>query len=54
MIGNEYIGFGTMDKKVWRKSLKGNALRTADPLEHVADFKKELVLNYDPGGWRPV
>ncbi len=51
-IGNDYMVFGTMDKKVWRKSLEGEAI--PDPLSHVADFEKELDLHYDPGGWRPA
>jgi hypothetical protein len=41
-----------MDKKVWRKSLKGEGI--PDPLAHVADFAEVLDLHYDPGGWRPA
>ncbi len=51
-IGNGYMVFGTMDKKVWRKSLKGEGL--SDSLAYVADFEEELNLHYDPGGWRPT
>ena len=51
-IGNDYMVFGTMDKKVWRKNLEGAGL--SDPLAHMADFEEVLDLHYDPGGWRPA
>ena len=54
VIGNEYVVFGTVDKKIWRKNLEGEAGGAVDPLAHMADFKKELTLGYDPGGWRPA
>ena len=50
--GNDYAVVGTIDKKVGRKSLEGQEI--ADPLAHAADFEEELVLGYDPGGWRPA
>ena len=53
MIGNEYMVFGTVDKKFWRKGLKGDPTQLGDILDHAADFKEELNLEYDPGGWRP-
>lgn len=52
VVGNEYAVLGTVDKKIWRKNLEGEAGGAVDPLAHVADFKKELTLGYDPGGWR--
>lgn len=51
VIGNEYAVLGTVDKKVWRKNLEGEA-GAADALGHMADFKKEFTLGYDSGGWR--
>lgn len=54
VIGNEYAVLGTVDKRVWRKSLEGEAGGDVDPMAHVSDFKKELTLGYDPGGWRPA
>jgi hypothetical protein len=53
VIGNEYMVFGTVDKKLWRKRLKSGGGEIGDILNHAADFKKELNLEYDPGGWRP-
>ncbi len=52
VIGNEYVVFGTVDKKVWRKGLEGDPAQLDEILDHTADFKKELGLGYDPGGWR--
>ncbi len=54
VIGNEYVVFGTVDKKLWRKGLEGDPTQLGDILDHVADFKRELGLGYDPGGWRPA
>ncbi|MDQ3942924.1 MAG: hypothetical protein M3254_07450 [Actinomycetota bacterium] len=52
VIGNDYMVFGTMDRKVWRKNLRGDAGASGDVLDHIADFKEYLDLHYDPGGWR--
>lgn len=54
VIGNDYAVLGTISKKVWRENLKGEAEGAADPLAHMADFKKELMLEYDPEGWHPA
>lgn len=54
VIGNEYMVLGTMDKKVWRKGLESDPIALGDVFDHMADFKKELVLDYEPGGWRPA
>lgn len=53
VIGNEYVVFGTVDKKSWSKGLEGNPAQLGDIFDHAAGFKKELNLEYDPGGWRP-
>jgi hypothetical protein len=42
---------GTMDKKVWEKGLQGGEGQVAATLQQVADFKKVLTLEVDPGGW---
>ncbi len=53
-IGNEYGVLGTVDRKVWRKGLGGDTEDLGnDLLDHIADFKRELELKYEPGGWYP-
>ncbi len=51
VIGNKYIVLGTVDKKVWKQALEGNQPQLEEMLKHMADFKKELVLEVEPGGW---
>lgn len=51
-IGSEYMVLGTLEKKAWRKGLEDRPQQLGEMLEHVADFKKVLDLEYDPGGWR--
>jgi len=53
VIGNDYVVPGTMDRKVWRRGLGDAPTVPADIFDHIADFKKELELEYDPGGWSP-
>jgi hypothetical protein len=53
VIGNDYVVLGTMDRKVWRRGLGDTPTVPADIFDHIADFKKELELEYDPGGWYP-
>ncbi len=52
-IGQEYAVLGTIDRKVWRRGLKGESPTTGEILDYVADFEKEYELHYDPGGWYP-
>ena len=52
-IGNDYMVLGTMDRKVWRRGLGDATTVPADVLDHIAAFKKELELEYEPGGWSP-
>src|SRR4029453_14659456 len=52
--GNEYLVLGTVDKKVWKKGLAGGGGTLSEILEHVADFKRVLKLEVDPGGWYPA
>ena len=54
VIGNDYLVLGTMEKKIWREGLEGEARPLAGMLEHVADFKHQYELDYTPGGWYPA
>lgn len=54
VIGNEYMVFGTVDKKLWQKGLEGEFPEFSEILDHTADFAEVLDLHYDPGGWRPA
>lgn len=54
IVGNRYAVLGTIDKKIWRAGLEGRGKELADIMEHVADFKKEYDLVYEPGGWYPA
>ena len=51
VIGNEYIVLGTVDKKLWKQGLKGGQPQLEETLQHVADFKRVLTLEVEPGGW---
>jgi hypothetical protein len=51
-IGNEYLVIGTLDRKVWRRSLT-DPIPIPEMLEHAADF--EVVLTLEPApGWYPA
>ncbi len=52
-IGKEYTVLGTIDRKIWRRGLKGETHVIDEIFDHVADFEKEYELHYDPGGWHP-
>jgi Zn-finger nucleic acid-binding protein len=54
VIGNDYLVLGTMEKKMWREGLDGEAKPLAEMLKHVADFKHQYELDYKPGGWYPA
>jgi hypothetical protein len=51
-VDNEYMVLGTMDRKVWQRSLSGGA-PLDESLKHVAEFKKHLTLHVE-GGWVPA
>lgn len=53
-VGNEYFVVGTLDRKVWQRGLGGDNKPLGEALDFVADFKKVLSLEVDPGGWRPA
>ena len=54
VIGKAYMVLGTMEKKTWQEGLRGRGQPLAEMLKHVAEFKKEYVLEYEPGGWYPA
>jgi hypothetical protein len=54
VIGHEYLVRGTVDKKVWKEGLTGDDKQLGETLQHVADFKRVLKLEVDPGGWYPA
>jgi hypothetical protein len=47
-----YLVIGTMDKKAWQAGLEGREGQVAATVQQVADFKKVLTLEVDPGGWQ--
>ena len=51
LIGNEYLVLGTMDMNAWKKSL-AQPMNIEQTIEHLADFKKHVRYDIDPGGWR--
>ena len=54
VIGNAYTVLGTMDKKVWQQQVGGKGLPPEETLRHIAEFRKEYVLEYEPGGRYPA
>jgi hypothetical protein len=54
LIGNEYLVLGTMDLKTWKTGLSGATQGLGAALAHVAEFKKHLDIDFDPGGWIPA
>ncbi|APR87231.1 hypothetical protein A7982_12580 [Minicystis rosea] len=54
VIGNEYLVLGTVDRQTWKAGLAGTAQTLDETLEHMAEFKRVLKLEVDPGGWRPA
>lgn len=51
VIGKAYMVLGTIKKKVWQEGHSGRGQPPAEILKHVAEFKKEYALEYEPGGW---
>jgi hypothetical protein len=54
VIGNDYLVLGTIQKKIWREGLDGQAKPLAEMLNRAADFKHQYELDYKPGGWYPA
>jgi hypothetical protein len=46
----EYVVLGTIDRRVWRRGLAGDA-QLADVREHMADFKRYLRVDVTPARW---
>lgn len=54
VIGNNYIALGTVDKRFWQRGLQGSGSLLEEALHHTADFKQQLELKVEPGGWYPA
>src|SRR5262249_41104681 len=50
--GKGYLVIGTVERKLWKKGLEGTGTPLGEFLDHLADFKKQLDLHGEPGGWR--
>ena len=48
----DYLVLGTVDLRLWRKGLAG-AVAVDELVEHMADFKAYLQIEYTAGGWYP-
>ena len=46
----DYVVLGTIDRRIWRQGLAGEA-PLADIREHIADFKKYLKIDVIPAHW---
>lgn len=51
VIGNEYFLVGTVERKTWKAGMEKPGT-IGDVLDHTADFKRYVDLQFDPGGWR--
>ena len=52
-VGSEYMVLGTMERRAWQRSLEGGQ-PLEEAMKHVAEIKKHLVLEVEPGGWLPA
>ena len=50
IIGNEYLVFGSIEKKMWQESKK-NPAKSFDIREHAHDFKSYEEIRMTMGGW---
>ena len=46
----EYLVLGTLGTKSWRHGLSG-VVTVPELLDHMADFKDYLRIDYTPAGW---
>ena len=53
-VGNDYIVFGTMEKKIWQQQIGGKGQTLDGSLRHIAEFTKVLTLEVEPGGRYPA
>lgn len=51
VIGNEYLVLGTVERTAWRKGLS-EPMSLDAMLQHLADFKGYLEVEFKPGGWQ--
>ena len=50
VLGNDYLVVGTVERPTYRKGLKDEAT-VGEVMNHLAEFKKHLELDYRPAGW---
>jgi hypothetical protein len=48
---SRYFVLGTVERKVWQRGLQASGTSLEEILAHTADFKKQLELQVEPGGW---
>ena len=48
----EYLVLGTVEPRVWRRGLH-HSVSIDEVIEHMADFKTYLQVDFTPGGWYP-
>jgi len=48
-----YLVLGTVDPRVWRRGLSGG-VSLDELLQHMADFRRYMQIEYTGGGWRPA
>jgi hypothetical protein len=46
----EYLVLGTLGTKTWRRGLSGS-VTVQELVDHMADFKDYMRIDYTPGGW---
>jgi len=51
IIGNEYLVFGTIDRKDWKRGQQ-KELDSRQMIECTYPFKDVWRFNIEPGGWR--
>lgn len=54
LIGNDYFVLGTVRLKAWKDGLHGKKDDWDQMLEHISDFKENLKLEMEHGGWIPA
>ena len=52
VIGNDYMVMGTVERALWRESMKVEK-GVGELVENLHDFKEVLELEFQPGGWYP-
>ena len=50
IIGNDYLIFGTVEKKAWREGMR-QSKPVAEMRAHIRDFKSYEELRMTRGGW---